>query len=143
MAKRLRSSYGNRGWKTSFGIHFEQRGDLSDTMKFLERALSKPYLKYLEKYGKMGVEALREATPKDTGKTSESWYYKIIQGNGYEEIVWENSNVVNHVPIAIILQYGHATRNGGYVRGRDYINPAIQPIFDQMAENAWKEVTKK
>lgn len=139
MAKRRRSS----GWATSFGINFEQKGDLSETMKFLQRALEKPYLKYLEKYGKMGVEALREATPKDTGKTADSWYYEIEYGPGYERIVWKNSNIVNYVPIAIILQYGHATRNGGYVPGRDYINPAIQPIYEELEENAWKEVTRR
>ena len=94
----------------------------------------------LEKYGKEGVEALKEATPKDTGKTSESWIYEIHQYNNRIDIVWKNTNIVDGVPIAIILQYGHATRYGGYVKGIDYINPAMEPIFKKIADRAWKEV---
>lgn len=89
-----------------------------------------------------GVAALRSATPVDTGLTSQSWYYQITQKKGLVEIVFLNSNVQNGIPIAIILQYGHGTRNGGYVQGRDYINPAIQPIFDKIVEDAWREVTR-
>lgn len=87
----------------------------------------------------MGVALLRDATPVDTGETASSWYYKIKNQNGYASITFYNSNVVNYVPIAIILQYGHATRNGGWVEGRDYINPALQITFDSMANEAWKE----
>ncbi len=95
-----------------------------------------------DKYGAAGVKALSAATPVDTGKTAGSWSYEIIQKNQSVEIIWNNSNIQNGVPIAVILQYGHATKSGGWVQGRDYINPAIQPIFDQIAEEAWKEVTK-
>ena len=97
----------------------------------------------LDKYGKEGVAALSAATPIDTGKTANSWSYKINRQNGSVSIDFYNSNFSNGVPIAIILQYGHATNNGGWVQGRDYINPAIQPIFDKIAKNAWKEVTEK
>ena len=96
----------------------------------------------LDKYGREGVAALQTATPKDTGKTSESWYYKIERKNGSVSLTFHNSNQNKGVPIAIILQYGHATGNGGYVEGVDYINPALRPIFDKIAEEAWKEVKK-
>ena len=95
----------------------------------------------LNKYGKMGVSALAAATPVDTGKTADSWIYEIETSKDSYTITWSNTNVNNHVNIALILQYGHATRNGGYVSGRDYINPALQPVFDQIAEEAWREVT--
>ena len=96
----------------------------------------------LDKYGKEGVAALSATTPVDTGKTAASWYYEIIRKNGSVSIQFNNSNIQNGVPIAVILQYGHATGNGGWVEGRDYINPALQPIFDKIAKEAWKEVTK-
>ena len=96
----------------------------------------------LDKYGKEGVAALASATPVDTGLTASSWSYEIKQKNGSISISFKNSNIQNGVPIAIILQYGHGTRNGGWVQGRDYINPAIQPIFDRIANDAWREVTK-
>ena len=96
----------------------------------------------LDKYGREGVAALSSATPVDTGLTADSWYYKVEHANGSASINFYNSNIQNGVPIAIILQYGHGTGNGGWVQGRDYINPAIQPIFDKIAENAWREVTK-
>lgn len=97
----------------------------------------------LQKYGREGVRALSSATPIDSGKTANSWDYEIKQYQGGARISWTNSNVVDGVPIAIILQYGHGTRNGGYVQGRDYINPAIQPIFDKLAKDVWEEVTTK
>jgi hypothetical protein len=96
----------------------------------------------LDKYGREGVAALASATPVDTGQTANSWYYEVVIKNGSATISFHNSNIQNGVPIAIILQYGHGTRNGGWVQGRDYINPAIQPIFDKIANQAWKEVTK-
>ncbi|MDD6486624.1 MAG: hypothetical protein PUF61_06765, partial [Spirochaetales bacterium] len=96
----------------------------------------------LDKFGQAGVDALAAATPKDSGKTASCWYYEITHRNGSSSISFHNSNIQNGVPIAIILQYGHGTRNGGYVQGRDYINPAIRPLFDKIADNAWKEVTK-
>lgn len=123
-------------------ISFKHTGDFSKTTKFLERAKRGDYLKVLDKYGKEGVKALSSATPVDSGTTANSWSYKIEKGNSSAKISFLNSNVNKGVPIAIILQYGHGTRNGGYVQGRDYINPAIQPIFDRIAYEAWKEVTK-
>lgn len=123
-------------------ISFKHTGDFSKTTKFLERAKRGDYLKVLDKYGKEGVKALSSATPVDSGTTANSWSYKIEKGNSSAKISFLNSNVNKGVPIAIILQYGHGTRNGGYVQGRDYINPAIQPIFDRIANEAWKEVTK-
>lgn len=95
----------------------------------------------LSKYGEMGVLALSQATPLDSGETARSWSYEIEKtGSGYN-LVWKNSHVNKGVPIAIILQYGHGTRNGGYVQGRDYINPALRPIFDGIAADSWKEMT--
>ncbi len=123
-------------------ISFRQKGDFSKTTKFLERATSMN-LQDLDRFGKEGVRALSSATPVDTGKTAKSWYYKIVKKKGYTSITFYNSNIQNGVPIAIILQYGHGTRNGGWVQGRDYINPAIQPIFDKIVDAAWKEVTKR
>ena len=95
----------------------------------------------LDKYGQEGVAALASATPVDSGETANSWYYKIERTKGSVKIVFCNSNIQNGVPIAIILQYGHGTRNGGWVEGRDYINPAIQPIFDKITNEMWREVT--
>ncbi len=123
-------------------ISFRQKGDFSKLTSFLERTKETVYLGDLNKYGRQGVAALASATPVDTGKTASSWSYKIENNNGSVSISFENSNVQDGVPIAIILQYGHGTRNGGWVEGRDYINPAIQPIFDQIVNDAWKEVTK-
>ncbi len=123
-------------------ISFSQRGDFSKVTHFLERAKEVMRLGILDKYGRAGVEALSAATPIRTGVTSHSWYYKIINRNGSAKITFLNSNIQNGVPIAIILQYGHGTRNGGWVEGRDYINPAIQPIFDEIANKVWEEVTK-
>ena len=123
-------------------ITFRQRGDFSKLTNFLERAKEAVHLGNLDKYGQEGVAALASATPVDTGQTANSWHYKIEQKNGSVSIGFYNTNIQNGVPIAIILQYGHGTRNGGWVQGRDYINPAIQPIFDEIANNAWKEVTK-
>lgn len=123
-------------------ITFEKKGDFSKTFKFFNKLLKRDYLNILDKYGKEGVERLREYTPKDTGLTSESWYYEISHNKDSTTISWLNSNINNYVNIAIILQYGHATRNGGWVEGVDYINPALKPIFDKMANEAWNEVTK-
>ena len=124
-------------------IKIKQKGDFKKTHKFLQACNKKHYENILNKYGRMGVEALQKATPIDTGKTADSWYYEIRTSpdTGYYAIIWNNSNVVNGwANIAILLQYGHATRNGGYVQGRDYINPAIQPIFDEIAEKVWEEI---
>ena len=123
-------------------ITFRQRGDFSKLTNFMERAKEAVHLGNLDKYGQEGVAALASATPVDTGQTANSWHYKLEQKNGSVSIGFYNTNIQNGVPIAIILQYGHATRNGGWVQGRDYINPAIQPIFDKIADTAWREVTK-
>lgn len=123
-------------------IRFKQSGDFSKLTKYLERAREILRLGILDKYGKKGVLALSAATPADTGKTAKSWYYKISNKTGKAVISFYSSNIQNGVPIAIILQYGHGTRNGGWVQGKDYINPSIQPIFDEIVDEAWKEVTK-
>ena len=124
-------------------VEFKQKGDFAKLNRYLERMREVAKIGDLDKYGKEGVSALSAATPIDTGKTANSWSYKITRQNGSVSIDFYNSNFSNGVPIAIILQYGHATNNGGWVQGRDYINPAIQPIFDKIAKNAWKEVTEK
>lgn len=123
-------------------IGIKQKGDFSKTEKLLKKSLGRNYLDVLEKYALEGVAALSAATPVDTGLTSISWEYEIIQNPDGFSISWNNTNINGYVNIAIILQYGHGTRNGGYVKGRDYINPALRPIFDKMAEAAWKEVTE-
>lgn len=123
-------------------IKIRQKGDFSKVTKYLNRLKDADRSKILDKYGQAGVAALASATPVETGKTANSWYYKVESKNGSHSINFYNSNIQNGVPIAVILQYGHGTRNGGWVEGRDYINPAIQPVFDQIVENAWREVTK-
>lgn len=124
------------------GRAIRHKGSFAKTERFLNFIKNRRYLTRLEEYGQRGVELLALATPKDTGKTASSWGYEIEKNDTSTTIRWINTNVVNYVNIAIILQYGHGTRNGGYVAGRDYINPALQPIFDAMAEQAWKEVRK-
>lgn len=122
-------------------FRFRQRGDFGKTEKFLKKSFGRDYLDVLEEYAQQGVAALSAATPIDTGLTAVSWEYEIIQNESAISIIWKNLNENNGVNIAIILQYGHGTRNGGYVQGIDYINPALKPIFDKMADAAWKEVT--
>lgn len=124
-------------------IRFRQKGDFTKTERFLGRLKNGIRLADLDKYGRAGVAALSSATPVKTGLTASSWYYKVERNRDSIRIVFCNSNLQNGVPIAVILQYGHGTGTGGWVEGRDYINPAIQPIFDQIAESAWKEVTKR
>ena len=123
-------------------IGFRIKGDLSKTRKRLAKMRKLTIDDILAKYGSQGVAALASATPVDTGLTASSWYYKIEKTATSVSIVFCNSNVQNGVPIAIILQMGHGTGTGGWVEGRDYINPAIQPIFDQLANDVWREVTK-
>ena len=122
-------------------ITFTQKGDYRKVTSYFEKLLEFFHRGILDKYGKMGVEALRSATPVDTGETASSWYYEIQNDGSTATIEFHNSYINKGVPIAIILQYGHGTGTGGWVEGRDYINPAIQPIFDEMANEAWKEVT--
>lgn len=123
-------------------ISFKQKGDFDKLNSFFEKAKETIKLGDLDKYGREGVRALAAATPVDTGLTAESWHYEIIRKDGSVSIAFSNSNIQKGVSIAVILQYGHGTRNGGWVEGRDYINPAVQPIFDKIAEEAWKEVKK-
>lgn len=124
-------------------ISFKQKGDFSKLSSFFERAKEIVNVGELDKYGQEGVKALTSATPVDSGVTADSWYYEIDRTPGSISISFHNSNIQNGVPIAIILQYGHATGTGGWVEGRDYINPAVRPLFDKIANDAWKEVTKK
>lgn len=123
-------------------IRFRHKGDFSKTTRYLERVSKAAKLSDLDKYGRAGVAALASATPVETGLTANSWHYEIDRTKNSTSISFYNTNIQNGVPIAIILQYGHGTRNGGWVEGRDYINPAIQPIFDRIVEDAWREVTR-
>lgn len=122
-------------------IKFVHKGDFKKTEAFLERNKEMDFDKILNAYGQIGVEALRSATPKDSGETANSWSYEIVKNRKGCSIYWRNSHVNKGIPIAILIQYGHGTGTGGYVQGRDYINPAIRPIFDDIADSAWKEVT--
>lgn len=122
-------------------IRFTHRGNFNNIERFLNRMIGRDYLNVLDSCGQMGVEALRASTPVLTGKTASSWTYEIEQGGGTTGIHWLNTNENKGVNIAIILQYGHGTGTGGYVQGRDYINPAIQPVFDKIAEEVWRVVT--
>ena len=123
-------------------ITLKQKGNFSKLNRYLERVKEAAKISILDKYGQAGVEALSSATPSDTGLTASSWYYKIERTKTSATIQFLNSNINDGVPIAVIIQYGHGTGTGGWVEGRDYINPAIQPIFDEIANKAWKEVTK-
>lgn len=125
-------------------IKVTNRGSFANIEAFGKRVQQKSYLSVLHKYGPMGVSALKSATPVDSSITAQGWYYEIVDKPGYFAIHWLNSHVEEPgtIPIAVLIQYGHATGNGGYVQGRDYINPAMRPIFDQMAADMWKEVTK-
>ena len=121
-------------------ISVKVTGSWDRIARYLEGIKQKKYLRIMEKYGKKGVDALMKATPKDSGLTAQSWSYKITQDANGATIEFHNDNINNHVNIAMILNYGHGTGTGGWVEGRDYINPAIQPVFDDMVEKLWKEV---
>jgi len=125
-------------------IKVTNSGSFAQSLAFLQRMQNRTQFRGLEKYGPIGVAALTQATPVESGLTADSWYYEIVDCPGYYSIHWLKSHVEEpgNIPIAAILQYGHATRTGGYVQGRDYINPALQPIFDQIVADMWKEVTK-
>ena len=123
-------------------ISFTQKGSFKNTEKYLSHLQKADLFAVLGKYGSLGVNALSNATPTESGLTAASWSFTIQQRPGYYSIRWHNSHIESGVPIAVILQYGHGTGTGGYVEGRDYINPAIRPIFDQIANEAWKEVTR-
>lgn len=124
-------------------LTFKHKGELKETESYLKKLLHMDLDSILTKYGELGVQALSSATPVDTGNTAASWNYKITKEKDSVTITWSNSNVVNGIPVALLLQYGHGTGTGGYVRGRDYIKPALRPIFDKLAEELWKEVSKQ
>jgi hypothetical protein len=123
-------------------ITVTEKGSFNNTEKYLARLKSAQISAILSKYGSIGVNALSNATPVDSGLTAQSWSYSIVQRPGYYSIRWHNSHVENGLPIAVLIQYGHGTGTGGYVQGRDYIMPAIRPIFDQIAAEVGKEVTR-
>ena len=124
-------------------ISFRHKGDFSKSTRYLERVKHAVRLSDLDKYGREGVAALASATPVDSGTTANSWYYEVTYSNSGVTITFKNSNIQNGIPIAIILQYGHGTGTGGWVEGRDYINPAVRPVFDRIVNEAWREVTKR
>lgn len=124
------------------GIEVKSSGSFDNLERFLKRAQKRDYLRVLEKYGQKGVDALARNTPRDSGKTASSWSYHISKGKSWYELTWTNSNINKGVNIAVIIQYGHGTGWGGYVAGRDYINPSLRPIFDQIANEVWKELTR-
>lgn len=124
-------------------IKLRSKGNFNKTYRFLKKAREWRDRKLLDIYGQLGVNALKSATPKATGKTASSWFYTITEEENSTTITWNNSNVNKGVNIAIVLQYGHGTGTGGYVRGIDYINPALAPIFEKLAARAWEEVTSK
>lgn len=123
-------------------ITFTEKGSFNNTERYLQRLKTAQIYAILNKYGSLGVVALSNATPIDSGLTAGSWSYTIVQRQGYYSIRWHNSHEVAGTPLVILLQYGHGTGTGGYVQGRDFINPAVRPIFNQIADEAWKEVTK-
>jgi hypothetical protein len=125
-------------------IRVKTSGSFARSQAFLQRMRNREQFKVLEKYGPIGVNALSTATPVESSITANAWYYEVVNRPGYFAIHWYNSHVEDpgRISIAAIIQYGHATRTGGYVQGRDYINPAMRPIFDQMVTDMWREVTK-
>jgi len=125
-------------------ISIKSKGDWNKTFEFFDKASKSLFHKsLLDRYGEMGVRALQQATPKDTGNTANSWGYEIVETEGSVRIIWKNSSTTDTgIPIVVLLHYGHGTRNGGYVQGIDFINPAMQPVFDKIAKQAWEEVVK-
>lgn len=124
-------------------IRITSKGEWKKTNKFLERCLNLIKLGKLDEYGRLGVEALSNATPRDSGETASSWYYRIVRDKRGVSIEWLNSSQNEGIPIVILLQYGHGFHNGGYYEGLDFINPALRPVFEEIAENAWRELTNE
>lgn len=123
-------------------IKIKHKGDFSNTEKFMNRVLKRDYLNILAEYGKRGVNALSANTPAQSGKTADSWDYGIDVENGKVTLYWTNSNENEGVNIAILLIYGHGTQNGSYVQGINFVDPVMQPLFDQMARETWDRVIK-
>ncbi len=123
-------------------LTISSQGSFENTESFLKRMKDKSIFEALSRYGDEGVNALSMATPKDSGKTASSWTYEIERTPTSWAIIWNNTNIVNGTPVAVLIQVGHGTGTGGYVAGRDYINPALRPIFDKIAASIWKEVTR-
>lgn len=124
-------------------IGFKMKGNFNKTSNYLNRLSVAVKLNNLDTYAKQGVDALMQYTPKRTGKTAASWYYKITRTNDTIRMTFHNDNMSNEgIPIAILIQYGHGTGTGAYVQGVDYINPALTPIFNSIAKDAWEEVTR-
>ena len=123
-------------------IKVKQKGDFKDTEKFMNRMLKKDYLNILARYGQEGVQALAANTPAQSGRTADSWEYGIDEGNGVTTLFWTNTNENDGVNIAVILIYGHGTQNGSYVQGIDFVSPVMAPIFERIANESWKEVTR-
>ena len=124
-------------------IKFTTKGDWSKTNSFLERCLNVGRLGRFDQYGQRGVDALAAATPRDSGETASSWYYRVEWADSGVKLSWLNSNENDGIPIAILIQYGHGFQNGAYFEGIDFINPAMTPIFEDIAENVWKELTNE
>ena len=118
------------------------KGSFRKTNSFLERAREKMHIGILNDYGRMGVEALKNGTPRDTGETADSWYFTIDRDKNGATITWHNDNIVDGANVALLIQYGHATTSGTFVEGIDYINPIMKPVFDKIAEEAWEELNK-
>lgn len=123
-------------------VSVKTKGSFTKTINFLQERKYEKIHRILDLYGRIGVEKLKEATPIDTGLTAESWYYEITVQKGHSTLTFNNTNIVNNFPIALLIQYGHGTKNGGYVQGIDYINPALEPIFKALAKSVWREVSK-
>lgn len=124
-------------------IKFTQEGDFKHVEKFLQNASKSDLRSILRSYGQKGVDALSAATPKDTGKTADSWYYEISVTKKGVSVTWRNNNISNSIPIVLLIEFGHGTQNGSYIQGRPFIGETIQPIFDKLASDAWKEVNGK
>lgn len=123
-------------------ISFTHKGDFEKTFEFLKKAKDARFLDRLDSIARAGVDALAAATPVNTGKTAASWDYRIERTKHGAKIYWTNDNLVDGVPVVILIQYGHVANGGAYVQGRDFVNPAIAPVFDDIAETAWREVTR-
>lgn len=123
-------------------VSIKSKGDFRNFNKFVKHMMDRDYEKVIDRYARMGVKALSEATPIDSGETARSWDYEVHYSKGRTEIVWTNSNVTKYgTPVAILIQYGHHTKSGAFVQGIDFINPALKPVFAKLADEIWKEVT--